>query len=158
MIELPIDLLNERLVYDPITGHFTWKCSELTRKRFWGKRAGGLQNGYRVIKLNGKNVLAHRIAFAMQTGAFPIGPIDHTDGNPDNNAWANLREVTLSENQHNRKGSSNICWSKKAQKWVVYFKVNGRNKHVGCFSSKAEAMVARNKAKAELHPSAPRKD
>jgi len=158
MIELPIELLNERLIYDPITGHFTWKCSKLTRRRFWGKRAGGLQNGYRVIKLKGKNVLAHRIAFAMQTGVFPAGPLDHIDGNPDNNAWENLREVTLSENQHNRKNSKNICWSKSAQKWVVYFKVNGHNKHIGSYSSKSEALEARNKAKAKLHPSAKRKD
>jgi hypothetical protein len=158
MIKIPISTLRERLIYDPVTGHFTWKCSGLTKRNFWGKRAGGLQNGYRVIKLEGKNVLAHRIAFAMQNGEWPEGPIDHIDGDPDNNSWENLRQVTLSENQHNRKSSKNICWSKSAQKWVVYFKVNGQNRHIGSFSSKTEALKARNKAKRELHPSVPRKD
>ena len=42
--------------------------------------------------------LAHRLAWLYVTGSWPSQDIDHIDGDPTNNRFANLREVTHQEN------------------------------------------------------------
>ena len=150
--------LQDRLKYDPKTGIFVWTYSSLNSPKVRGKEAGALSNGRVVIRLDGKGYLAHRLAWFIQTGHWPKNEIDHINRKPADNRWINLREVTHSENQHNRSGAKNVYWNHLYQKWVVIITVNGQYKYIGGFNTEDEAMAARNKAKAELHPSAPRKD
>jgi hypothetical protein len=57
--------------------------------------------GYVRIRYEGKQVLAHRLAFFLMTGRWPK-IIDHIDRNPSNNRWDNLREATPELSNHNR--------------------------------------------------------
>jgi len=86
--------------YDPETGIFTWAIDKSGRKA--GEVAGYTQrNGYIIIREFGKSQSAHRLAWLYMTGEWPQGFIDHIDRNRANNAWANLRIVTRSQNARN---------------------------------------------------------
>jgi hypothetical protein len=117
--------------------------------------------GYRRIQVDGKNILEHRIVWAMTKGAWPLELLDHRNGKKTDNRIANLREVTHAENSHNRgktsrntSGSIGVSWRKERRKWRAIIGVNGRNKYLGHFATKKEARAAYDKAKRIYHPSA----
>jgi hypothetical protein len=101
-----IEELREYLDYDPKTGVLTWK------KRPW-LRAGVHQNkptsasvngmGYKLVQFGGCKVSAHRVAFALHHGRWPMPCCDHIDGDKTNNRADNLRECSVSANAHNGK-------------------------------------------------------
>ena len=82
------------LDYDPETGVFTHKDS--------GKVAGTDCHGYWKLKISQRQVLAHRMAWAMHYGEEPPAEIDHIDGDKTNNAISNLRDGTKGVNTMNR--------------------------------------------------------
>lgn len=109
--------LKTHFLYDPLTGHFT--C--LTGLRV-GKRAGSLtKRGYWQLIFRGKNYAAHRLAWLYMTGEWPTGQLDHRDNNRSNNAWANLRVATNSQNNANRSANP----KRKGLKGVTQLK-NGK--------------------------------
>jgi len=152
------DRLKEVLHYDPETGVFTRLVSTNNRVKV-GAVAGTIHHtGYCRIKIDGKDYLAHRLAFLYMTGEFPKDQADHIDGNPANNRWSNLRECTHAENQQNRAskpGSTSkhvgINRYKKTQKWRAAIKINGKPIHLGYFETEEAAYQAYCKAKAEHH-------
>jgi hypothetical protein len=100
--------------------------------------------GYHVSKILYGAYTAHRVAWAIHTGAWPIGEIDHIDGNPSNNRADNLREATRAQNMRNiksRKGSTSkylgVCYVRN--KWRATITVNEKKIHLGCFSCEVEA-------------------
>ena len=96
-----MDHIHQALAYDPSTGGFWWRTG-----RRAGKVAGCVTTTmqgrrYRLIKLGGELLYAHRIAWLYMTGAWPREYIDHVNGDGLDNSWANLREATRAENGHN---------------------------------------------------------
>lgn len=126
-----------------------------------GEVAGGIHksSGYRRLRLGGKTCRAHRVAWLMVTGEWPKNEIDHIDGNKDNNAWHNLREVTPKLNQQNRRapstsnkaGALGVCWHKRDKRWQAAIQVDGKNVHIGYFKSRQDAAGAYIAAKRNLH-------
>ena len=79
---LPMDVLKERLSYDPETGGMTW----LKRRR--GDRA--THDGSKVV-IDGISYLTHRVAWALMTGQDPGGfGVLFDDGDKTNRAFSNL--------------------------------------------------------------------
>lgn len=124
------------LDYDPDTGAFTWKV----QKARWiavGDIAGRLGgNGYWSIKIDGRAYHAHRLAFLWMTGEMPKQHVDHIDLIRLNNRWANLRECTRAQNQHNLpKFSTNTSGFKGVsfhqKRWRATICVNGKRIHLG---------------------------
>ncbi|MTH35638.1 hypothetical protein GL279_13600, partial [Paracoccus limosus] len=77
---------------------------------------------------------------------------------PANNAWANLRECTHSENQRNRnKPSTNTSgvlgasYDKETGKWRAQICVDGSKKYLGLFMTREEAGAARDAAALVMH-------
>lgn len=69
----------DNLIYDPLTGEFTWKVSSPRRKA--GSKAGGVSGaGYIYIGFQKRIYLAHRLAWFIMEGTVP-DYIDHIDGN-----------------------------------------------------------------------------
>jgi hypothetical protein len=150
--------MNTKLNYDPVTGVFTWAISTCNRVRV-GARAGTLQKtGYRIIRIDGKNYMAHRIAWWFVHGNWPADQIDHINGIKDDNRIANLREATNAENaqnmgksRRNTSGYIGVSWNKHAGKFVSQIMINGKVKYLGLFPDKEEAHQAYLDAKVKYH-------
>jgi hypothetical protein len=95
------------LDYEPETGVLRWKKSCGSRAKA-GAIAGTINSkGYLTLKFRGFSLQAHRVAFAIYHGRWPIPCCDHINGRPTDNTLANLRECTLSDNQHNSRAPRN---------------------------------------------------
>ena len=117
---MQVQYLNEALQYNPETGEFTWRVrprSHIENEHIWkgintrcaGKRADIEHgDGYRciIITFEGERfrLMAHNVAWAMMTGAWPEHEIDHEDRDPSHNQWDNLRAATHAENGQSQRG------------------------------------------------------
>lgn len=95
--------LTEMLDFDPETGLFTWKVARSNRVKV-GSRAGVLHrpSGGRYISIDGEKFMAHRLAFFFVNQRWPNTDVRPLDGDYDNCALANLREVSRVELAHQR--------------------------------------------------------
>jgi hypothetical protein len=139
---------------EPVTLH------GLTGGRGWraGDVAGTVNNnGYRLIRVGDGRYRAHRLAWLYTHGAWPTGEIDHINGIRDDNRLANLRDVTVSVNQQNRKraasnGSTGLLGVSTAKaRYRAAIALNGRTTYLGSFDTAEEAHAAYVTAKRELH-------
>ena len=114
-----------------------------------------LDSGYWKVSLDGEIYYVHRI-IALLRGMFnsvTSDAVDHINGNRSDNRIANLRVVTHSENQQNRKRINGCTW--KDNRWQAQIGVGGRTIYIGRFHKKEDAVAAYFEAKSKLHPSSP---
>jgi hypothetical protein len=162
--KLDVDVLKDAVSYDPLTGDFTWKLrpfnhfstprgARVFNTRFSGKTAGCLRrpigNEYVTFRLQGVLVYAHRAAWAVTHGDWPVETIDHVNGNKSDNRISNLRAATHSENQRNAKqniriisGVKGVYWSKDRHRWYARLRYAGAYHHLGSFGTIEEAEQA----------------
>lgn len=142
--------LENALSYCPLTGKLYW----LEGTRNAGKEAGSLHKatGYMAIRFGGKFLYAHRIAWYLSYGYWPIY-IDHTNRIRNDNRLQNLTDVSKRENHLNMKRFSNntsgitgVFWSKEINKWVASITINSKQQYLGCFDEKAIATQTRKNA------------
>lgn len=105
-----------------------------------------LSNGY---VYNDKIGLLHR--FIMNPPEDMV--IDHKNRNPLDNRCDNLRTCTMQENNFNHSMQSNntsgaigVSWSKERKRWIAQIQINGKNKRIGRYKTKEEAIEARKQA------------
>lgn len=168
-ISLDPELLKRLLDYDPISGRFLWKdrwpqlftqrssvgveaqCRQWNAKNSGSAALSAVNTyGYLYGMILSNTYLSHRVAWAIHYGAWPDGQIDHQDGDRVNNKIENLRVVSNSGNQKNKKRQSNntsgfvgICWDAGRGKWRARIKDNGKQIQLGQFDSIEEAKAAR---------------
>lgn len=149
------DRVRELLDYNPETGALIWRVDRTNGKgrilRAAGSEAGGVgatskTNSYRIIKIDGRKYLAHRIAWLIMTGSWPAKGIDHADGDGLNNRWINLREANQSQNSGNQRlsrnntsGAKGVSWSADKGKWRAQIKVGGKARNLGYFATPEDA-------------------
>lgn len=146
--------------YEASTGSFTW--SKARRGCSAGKPAGHInREGYLVIKLNYRPVLAHRLAWFLVYGEWPKEGIDHINGERDDNRIANLRSVPHTINMQNKRAAMannkscallGVTWNKQHKKWQAKVVANKRRHHVGYFSDPQSAHEAYLLEKRRLQP------
>jgi hypothetical protein len=151
------EYLRNILSYDPETGAFKWTVRRPGVK-LKADRAGSIdRHGHRQLRIDGRILFAHRLAFLYMTGEWPQGDIDHINGVRDDNRWRNLRDVPHAVNVQNRRkpqrnntsGYLGVSWDKRARKWVP--QLNGAG-WLGAFDDPAEAHQAYLTAKRKFHP------
>ena len=158
---LPVNhkVVSEALNYDPETGSLTWAkpLSNVVKK---GDEAGFNHSyGYRVVSVRNVQYLAHRVIWAIQTQKDTPAHlvIDHKNGNPADNRWCNLRIGTQRDNTCNSKrqaGSSGVRgvrWVARLNKWHARISVDNRERYLGIFKTKQEAVDARLAAEREFY-------
>ena len=149
--------------YEPETGKFV-RLVSMGRRANVGDVAGAKSlRGSWVISVHQKRYYAHRLAWLYMTGSWPSHEIDHIDGNPLNNAFANLREATSAENKQNRHGARKdnshgfmgvYVHARKADgsvQWRARIQTNGRSRCLGLYATPEEAQAAYVAAKRQLH-------
>ncbi|WP_088255401.1 HNH endonuclease [Fimbriiglobus ruber] len=159
--DLSAERLREVLTYNPETGVFIRKWTD-SKKIEPGGVAGTINNcGYRVISVDHRIHLAHRLAWIYMTGLYPQSDIDHINGHRADNRFCNLREASPSQNLFNRgkqknnsSGYKNVSWCRVTTKWVVRMMIDRRYAVIGYFDDVEEAnkkaVVARLKHQKEF--------
>lgn len=139
--------LVELLSYSPVKGEFRWKRNR-ARTAKAGDVAGTIHRGYCRIRIDGTSYLAHRLAWLHEHGAFPLGDLDHINGDRSDNRLSNLREATASQNLGNSKVSANNVMGLKGvhkktdSVFVAQISINRKSVHLGYFSCPAAAHFA----------------
>lgn len=145
------DEIIRRFSYDSESGEVRYKVDVVGRGMKAGDLAGVVnQSGYRLIKVIGRLVGAHRMAWFMFYGSWPVDLVDHIDGDKLNNAISNLRSCSKSENSMNKiivnwnKTSQYFGVHKKCDMWRASIKDKGKKVHLGYFTDEQDAAHAYN--------------
>lgn len=157
--QLSISRLLEVLTYNPSNGTFSW-VSRKIRRTGGGSSAGTLTvYGYIQIRIDGKLYKAHRLAWLLATGDWPVGDIDHINGVRTDNRIENLRDVSRKVNRQNIRhgsvpngsGHMGAIFHKKSGLFQARIRVDGKSRSLGYFKNPEDASAAYVAAKRILH-------
>lgn len=167
-IILTAELVRKLVRYEPDTGRLFWieRPVELFRSRwpgqeqstadYWNRRNAGKEcflaeddDGYRIGSIFDLTRKAHRVAWAIETGEWPIGQIDHRNGTRNDNRWPNLRPATEIQNRRNSLAErgrvsdfKGVTWHKRDCVWFTRIYVEGKRIQLGTFTDEVEAAKA----------------
>lgn len=164
------DWLAVRLDYDPESGALTWRHrpiedfpNEQTQRAWNGKNAGKAAGtvsryGYITINFRGSRYRAHRLVWLMSYRTWPVGEIDHINGNGGDNRLANLRDVSHAANAQNRRTARSDSSTgvpgvfREGKRWRARIWVEGKPRNLGTYECPELARHAYIEAKRQLHP------
>ena len=153
--------------YFPKEGNFVWldrpnshfkrnRDATVWRNKYVGMPAFITDNGrgYRVANISGQRIYAHRAAFACMTGEWPKMEVDHINGNPADNRWENLRDVSARVNcqnkpapkRRNSSGFLGICRTNKPSCWVPQISIGNKSINLGATPCLGVAIARRKDA------------
>lgn len=135
-MEKSIDELKTVFRYDPETGLISWLKPPRGFRTPNGAAGTVNKSGYVVIGRKPNFFTAHRLAWALHTGEWPQGQIDHINGIRNDNRWVNLRLATGRQNKqnsplpaHNTSGFKNVHWDKNRNRWYAKVIDNNGKRH-----------------------------
>ena len=144
--------LSERIYFKDSMPYY--KC-DIAGAAKAGSLAGYMNtNGYRIIKSTingiGKKIYVHRLLWFMTHGELPR-LLDHINRDRADNRIENLRKVSWSQNNRNRKvlGKSKymgVGYQARDKAWISNIRVDGKRVYLGFFKDEIEAAKAYNQA------------
>lgn len=147
--------------YDRETGNLIRKVASLYSQRYLNKVAGSIYStGYLMVTLpGGRRFSAHRLVWLWVYGEWPKHNIDHINGNRSDNRIENLRDVTGSVNNENRRSADitnksrilGASWIEKRKRYQVTIQSHGKDYYLGLFKDPEDARNAYIEAKRMLH-------
>jgi hypothetical protein len=177
--EIPVELLEKLLRYEPETGHLFWKerplsmfedcggrytaewCCKTFNKKHAGKRAFTARGstGYLTGGIFRRVYSAHRVAWALHHGSWVPEEleIDHINRDRADNRVVNLRLATKTQNGHNRTVVNErspyvgVIWFKPTGTWVARIQKDRVVYHLGTFTDPKEAAKVRDEKAKELY-------
>ena len=140
--------LQQKLFYDEATGLFKWRV--LGRGKRIGKTGTLNSNGYWVIRFNGYQRGAHRLAWIYCNGVIPDGyVVDHINRNKTDNRLINLRLATFSESSKNRalpggqlSKYRGVSKETRNGSWIAQITIAGKTVRLGTFDTEELAAYA----------------
>ena len=163
---LTFEEANKLFRYEPSSGKLFWKKRTARRIKV-GDEAGTFckSTGYRMVFINRKGYLVHRIAILLATGECdPSREVDHIDHDRGNNRLDNLRIVDRINNMRNMGliktnktgviGVSLKYTHTGKLRYSANIMVNRKSINLGIFDNIEEAAAAREEAnmKYGFHP------
>lgn len=173
-VDIDAALVQELLDYDPSTGGLRWRprqphlftgrehsaehLCDSWNARFAGKPACVTlhKGGYLMGRVLWKLYLAHRVAWCVHHGEWPLLDIDHINHDRSDNHIVSLRCVDKVENGRNStlsvantSGFTGVCWHDLTGKWQARICVGRKWVHLGLFGNIDEAVQARQLANKE---------
>lgn len=144
------------LAYSQKTGAFRWKKTLGARAK--KGRLAGFNPGsgeYQKIKIYGQRYKAQRLAWLLTYKVWPERDMDHINGDPSDNRICNLRQVTGSQNQANRKldknNTSGVTGVQKCGRgWSAFITLRGTKYSLGYSVDFAKACSYRFEAERKL--------
>ena len=123
--------------YNKIKDYY-W-CNKGENLHFWGS-------------VNSQKMPLHRFIMDLEQNSDLV--VDHINTHhPEDNRKANLRIVTQSENQMNRKlaknntsGITGVTWSKRDKRWIARIKIKNKSICCGYYKNIEDAIKARKEA------------
>lgn len=105
-------------------------------------RIGTCAGGYSTMTIKSKYHYVHRIIL------FGAPEVDHINGDRSDNRSSNLRSVTKTQNNMNRKvtnssGANGVSYSKQAKKWRAEITFDNKTIFLGGFVDRIDAVNAR---------------
>lgn len=150
-----LDEVRRALDYDPASGVFVWRIRP-SQRTYVGDVAGRVgPAGYRFITYLRQSAAAHRLAWFYVHGHWPLGELDHINGNRDDNRISNLREVSRAENVRNRHAAPKTSKTgllgvrSRYGKYEARIVRDGKSRYLGMFDSAQEASAAYWRARQE---------
>lgn len=160
---LTADRARALLNYDETTGLLTRRIS-LSHSARVGDVAGYAHptKRYIYVFVDGRRYFAHRVVWLMCVGQWPVGQVDHINGDRIDNRLGNLREVDNrmnGQNKHvpkqgNTSGLLGVSWMTQAGKWRAQIKTEAGMLYLGLFTDKFVAHEAYLTAKRLHHAGA----
>lgn len=145
--------LKELFDYNPETGNLVWKVRRQRIKV--GGVAGRVDNqGYRRIRLDGRNYQAHRLVWLWHHGEWPKYEIDHINRVRDDNRIENLRDVSgsinrLNSDRPNKTGLAGVV--KNGSGFQAKLNIFGETAYLGTFATPEEAHHVFKRVHFDLH-------
>ena len=155
--------LRELLDYHPETGLFRWRVKPSKRIAAGALAGSPGRGGYLRVQFGGVTSYCNRLAVLYMTGSWPVGIVDHRNGDTANNEWLNLRDTSEGINQQNRHRAS-----KRSKTGLLGVSVSGslfqahirepgvsgspgKQRYLGSFATAQEAHGVYLAAKRQLH-------
>jgi len=113
--------------------------------------------GYLIFSIKGKRVFAHRLAWFLTYGDWPLDAVDHINGDRLDNRIENLREASNTQNRQNMRKSRKdnslkiLGVSTCRGKYQARIKANGVRYNLGTFETPEEAHQVYIAKKREIH-------
>jgi len=152
------DLIRRFIAYNPDTGILTWAEKPSRTSTIGGVVGRNTGKGYLGFSFRGRHLLAHRVAWFLHNGTWPINTIDHINKDRSDNRICNLREATYRQNncnmgvrKNNKCGFKGVTQRRGQDVWIARVMVNRKNKFLGNFKNPIDAAKAYNVAVLELH-------
>jgi hypothetical protein len=139
--------------YDAMTGVLerwvTHSGNRALKNPRWKACSGkAVSKGHAHVSVLGSHQQYHRVCWLIAHGEIDDSlEIDHINGVRNDNRLINLRLGTSRDNNRNRQihREGKLCgcsFHKRDQKWGAYIYINGKQRHLGLFSTEIEAHAA----------------
>ena len=140
-----LEFIRTHLSYGPLTGIVRWRNPPGRRIKD-GDEAGSVNGkGYKQIGVQGKSIQLHRLVWFLWCGKWPVGVMDHINGNRLDNNICNLRVVSSSVNSRNQirsKYNTSGFRGVSYKGWQARVSVKNKTISLGCFPTAEEASAA----------------